>query len=478
MPQANKTQVRCKTATELLRYIETANIEYMDIQFGDMFGRLHHITLVAGTIEEEQLSQGFPFDGSSIRAWKGIEKSDMLFVPDLASIFLDPFRSRKTLVCYGDIVDPHTGELYNRSPRSIAKLAMQYLKSTGIGDVAFFGPEPEFFLFDSANYEVSTNRVLYEIDTMEGEWNSANEIGAHGNTIKNKEGYLPVSPQDSGMDLRSEITSKMQEMGLTVFLHHHEVATAQAEVGIKYDDCVYSGDIVHKYKYAVKNTAASFGKTATFMPKPLYGDNGSGMHVHMSIWKGDENIFAGDKYANLSQTALYAIGGLLKNGRALQAFTNPSLNSFRRLVPGYEAPVRLAYSATNRSAAVRIPHVSGSKSKRFEFRCGDASGSPYLAFAAMTMAMIDGIRNQIDPGEPLDKNIYDLPPEELHDTPSTCEGLETALNEMVKNNGFLVAGDVFSEDFIESYVEYKKSTEIEPAKLYPTALEYELYYNC
>ena len=466
------------SASDVLQYIKDNNIEYVDVQFGDMFGRLHHITFTASEIEEDNLIKGMPFDGSSIRAWKGIEKSDMLFIPDILTMVRDPFRLRPTIIFYGDIVEPRTGELYNRAPRSIIRLATEYLKSTGIGDTVFFGPEPEFFIFDSANYEVSPNRALYEIDTIEGAWNSSNDIGIHGQPIQPKEGYLPVSPQDSFVDLRSDITSNMQSMGLTVFLHHHEVATAQAEIGIKFDKGVYSGDIVHKYKYAVKNTVHQYGKTATFMPKPLFGDNGSGMHVHMSIWKDGKNLFAGDQYANLSQTALYAIGGLLKNGRALQAFTNSTVNSFRRLVPGYEAPIKLAYSATNRSAAIRIPYVEGDKARRFEFRCGDSSGSPYLAMAAMTMAMIDGIRNQVDPGAPLDKNIYDLPPEELKDVPSTCANLEIALQEMQSNSDFLTAGDVFSDDFIDSYVAYKKETEIEPMKLYPTALEYQLYYTC
>ncbi|XP_060085220.1 glutamine synthetase-like [Ylistrum balloti] len=465
-------------SNELMSHIKENNIEYVDIQFGDIFGRLHHITLIAKELDEGKLEEGIPFDGSSIRAWQGIEKSDMLFIPDLKTMFIDPFRSRKTLILYGDIVDPRTGELYNKSPRSIAKRASEYLKSTGTGDKVFFGPEPEFFLFDSANYEVSSNRAMYEVDTSEGPWNSGLDIGAHGNAIQAKEGYLPSSPQDSCTDLRSEITSNMQAMGLTVYLHHHEVATAQAEIGVKFDEGMYSGDIVHKYKYAVKNTAHQHGKTATFMPKTLFGDNGSGMHVHMSIWKEEKNLFAGDKYANLSQTALYAIGGLLKHGRALQAFTNPTVNSFRRLVPGYEAPVRLAYSAANRSAAIRIPYVKSEKARRFEFRCGDASGSPYLSFAALTMAMIDGIRNQVDPGDAMDRNIYDLPPEQLKGIPSTCQNLEEALDEMVKSKDFLTAGDVFSEDFIDSYVSYKKENEIEPMKLYPTALEYQLYYTC
>ncbi len=465
------------TSESILKWIKDESIEYVDIQFGDMFGRLHHITFVATELDHSQLKNGIPFDGSSIRAWKGIEKSDMLFIPDPTSAFIDPFRQRKTLIVFGDIKEPRGGDLYTRAPRTIAQTAVEYLRSTGIGDEIFFGPEPEFFIFDDVGFEIGSNYSFHHVDSGEGSWNSSSETGGHGHTIQPKEGYLPTTPQDSLMDLRSEITTRMQQMNMKVHLHHHEVAVAQGEIGIEFNNAVAAGDDVHKYKYAVKNTATEFGKSATFMPKPLYGDNGSGMHVHSSIWKNNKNLFAGDKYANLSQEALYAIGGLLKHGRSIQAFTNPTLNSYKRLVPGYEAPVRLAYSATNRSAAIRIPHVTSEKARRFEFRCGDASGSPYLNFAAMTMAMIDGIRNHIDPGESMDKNIYDLPSSELKNIPSTCANLEIALNTLKEDSQYLTEGDVFSDDFINSYINFKKETEIEPAKLYPSSLEFQLYYT-
>lgn len=464
-------------ADAIIERLKKENIEYVDMQFGDLFGRLHHITFVAKALEHKHLEQGVPFDGSSIKAWKSIEKSDMIFKPDLETMFIDPFRARKTAIFFGNIYEPRTGELYTRSPRSIIQRAIAYLENMGIGEKIFFGAEPEFFIFDSVNYEVSPERAFHEIDHSEGPWNSGNEKGAHGHPVQYKEGYLPVTPQDSLMDIRSEITSNMLDMGMDVSLHHHEVATAQCEIGIKYNEGVYAGDDVHKYKYAVKNTSAMFGKTATFMPKPLFGDNGSGMHVHSSIWKDGKNLFAGDQYGNLSKTALYAIGGIINNGRFVQAFTNPTINSYKRLVPGYEAPVRLAYSATNRSAAVRIPYVQSDKERRFEFRCGDSAGSPYLNFAALTMAMIDGIKNKTDPGEALDKNIYDMASEELQNVKSTCGNLEEALDEMSNNRAFLTAGDVFSDDLIDAYIDFKKQEEIEPMKLFPSALEYKLYYS-
>ncbi len=465
------------TVQEIVKLIQTENIEYIDLQFGDMFGLLNHTTFIAKNFEDSHFEHGIPFDGSSIRSWKSIEKSDMMFLPDLSSAFIDPFRSRKTLVIYGDILEPRTGELYNRAPRTIINNAINFLKSLGIGDEIFFGPEPEFFIFDSINVKNSSNISYYEIDSVEGPWNSDSGEANLGHLIKHQKGYFPASPQDTMADLRSDITSNMQAMGMRVFLHHHEVGTSQGEIGFQHSTGVSAGDSVHKYKYAVKNTAYTYGKTATFMPKPMTEDSGSGMHVHASIWREGKNLFAGDGYANLSETALYAIGGLLRHGRSIQVFTNPTGNSYRRLVPGYEAPVKLAYSATNRSAAVRIPYVIGEKARRIEFRCGDASGSPYLNFAALTMAMIDGIRNKIHPGDPLDKNIYDLPAQEAAKISSTCENLEVATTELKNDMAFLTAGDVFSEDFIDAYIDYKISEEITPLKLQPTPLEYELYYD-
>lgn len=465
------------TPEGVIQLIEAEGIKFVDFQFGDLFGTLNHFTLPASKVTEELFEDGWPFDGSSIRAWKSIDKSDMLFMPDPSTAYVDPFRQHPTLCIIGDIWEPRTGELYPLSPRSVARKALDYLSSVGIGDLAFFGPEPEFFLFDSISYNSDPHTGFYEINSDEAPW-TAGEPESNGHKIALKGGYFPAAPNDSLMDLRSEIVSNMIDMGLDVEIHHHEVGTCgQCEIGTKFGTIISAGDNVHKLKYAVKNTAAKFGKTATFMPKPLFGDNGSGMHIHTSIWKDGKNMFAGDGYGNLSETAMYAIGGILKHGRSIQAFTNPTINSYRRLVPGYEAPVRLAYSASNRSAAVRIPYVASEKARRFEFRCPDSSGSPYLAFSAMLMAMIDGIKNKIEPGAPMDKNIYDLPPEELENLVSTCNNLEEAVNEVEKDNEWLKAGDVFTEELLENYLVYRKQNEIEPVKLQPTPLEYKLYYS-
>jgi glutamine synthetase len=453
--------------------------KYVDIMFGDMFGTLQHFTIVARRLEAQLFEDGLPFDGSSIRGWQGIEKSDMNIKPDAATAFIDPFREQPTICFFGDIYDPRTGQRYGRDPRSIAHKALAYLKSTGIGDMAYFGPEPEFFIFDSVRYSSSPQESFYYLDSSEAPWSMGRDDGINlGHKIRHKQGYFPATPADTLMDIRSEITTNMQTMGMEVDLHHHEVASpGQCEIGIKFGSAVTAGDLVHQYKYAVKNTAFQHGKTATFMPKPMFFDNGSGMHNHMSIWKGNKNTFAGNVYSKLSQEALWAIGGILKHGRSIQAFTNPSANSYRRLVPGYEAPVNLAYSANNRSASIRIPFVQGDKARRFEFRCPDASGSPYLVTASILMAAIDGIKNQIDPGKPMDKNIYDLPPEELATIPSTCKSLEEALNEMEADKAWLTAGDVFTEEMIESYVSYKRETEVEPLKLRPNPYEFYLYYD-
>ncbi len=453
--------------------------KYIDIMFGDLFGTLQHFTITARRLEASLFEDGLPFDGSSIRGWQGIEKSDMNIKPDPETAFIDPFREQPTVCFFGDVYDPRTGQRYARDPRSIAHKALAYLKSTGIGDMAYFGPEPEFFIFDSIRYSSNPQESFYYIDSGEAPWAMGRDDGnTHAHQIRHKHGYFPATPADTLMDIRSEITTNMQTMGMEVDLHHHEVASAgQCEIGIKFGSVVTAGDLVHKYKYAVKNTAFQHGKTATFMPKPMFFDNGSGMHNHTSIWKGSKNVFAGNVYSKLSQEALWAIGGILKHGKSIQAFTNPSANSYRRLVPGYEAPVNLAYSASNRSASVRIPHVQGDKARRFEFRCPDSCGSPYLVTAAITMAMIDGIKNQIDPGKPMDKNIYDLPPEELAQIPSTCKSLEEAISEMESDKAWLTAGDVFSEEMIDAYVSYKREAEIEPMKLRPNPYEFYLYYD-
>lgn len=463
---------------DVIKLAKENNVKFVDLVFGDMFGMLNHFTLPAVYLTEELFEDGQPFDGSSIRGWKSIDKSDMVMMPDASSAFMDPFRVHATLTLFCSIIEPRTGELYERDPRAIAEKAVKYLSTSGVGDQAYFGPEPEFFIFDSVSYQSQPNSSFYSVESEEAPWTTGDE-GGNGHKIANKMGYAPVAPQDTLFDMRSEISLNLNSMGVVTEVHHHEVASpGQCEVGTKFLPMVHAGDQVYKLKYAVKNTADKYGKTATFMPKPLFGDNGSGMHVHNSIWKNGVNLYAGDAYANLSQTALWAIGGILKNAHALQGFINPSLNSYRRLVPGYEAPVRLAYSATNRSAAIRIPHVKGDKARRFEFRCPDASGSPYLVFASILMACIDGIKNQIDPGAPMDKNIYDLPPEELKLIPSTLPSLEAALDSLESGSSFLTVGGVFSEEMLEAYIATKRELEVEPGKLRPNPLEYQLYYSC
>jgi glutamine synthetase len=464
------------TPSEVIKMAKDNGIKFVDLLFGDMFGIMQHFTFPVARLDETFFKEGMAFDGSSVRGWKSIEKSDMLMKPDPTTAYIDPFRVQPTLCLFADILEPRTGELYDRDPRSIARKALAYLKSTGIGDNAFFGPEPEFFVFDGMRYKSSPNLSFYEIITNEGPWSTMDEDSL-GHKVPFKFGYAPVAPIDSLVDLRDEMVLNLIKMGIEPEIHHHEVATAQCEIGCKFASMIYAGDQVHKMKYAIKQTAHKHGKTVTFMPKPMFGDNGSGMHVHTSIWKEGKNLFAGDGYANMSKEAIWAIGGILKHGKSIQVFTNSSTNSYRRLVPGYEAPVNLAYSATNRSASIRIPYVQGDKARRFEFRCPDSSGSPYLIFAAMLMAMIDGIKNQIDPGAPLDKNIYELPPEELAKVPSTCKNLDQAIEELEKDKAWLTAGDVFTEEFIGAYVDYKISAEIEPFKLRPNPVEMELYFH-
>jgi len=464
----------------VMKLIKDNDGKFVSFQFGDLFGTLQHFTFPAKMLDADAFEEGLPFDGSSIRAWKSIEKSDMMLQPDAESAYLDPFREHPTLCLMSNVLEPRTGQLYDRCPRSIAKKALAYMESLGIGDTAFFGPEPEFFVFDGLRYASDPGGAFYEIESIEAPWTAAMDDGFNqAHKIRHKGGYFPVSPQDTLVDLRNEIALHMESMGLELEVHHHEVATAgQCEIGFKFSTLLGSADNVHKLKYAAKNAAFQHGKTACFMPKPLFGDNGSGMHIHSSIWKDGKNTFAGDGYSKLSQTALWAIGGVLKHGRAIQAFTNATANSYRRLVPGYEAPVNLAYSATNRSASVRIPHVSSDAGRRFEFRCPDSSGSSHLSFSAMLMAMIDGIQNQIDPGQPMDKNIYDLPPEELAQVPSTCHTLEEALDELEADKAWLTAGDVFTEDMLEAYVGYKREEEVEPLKLRPNPYEFYLYSDC
>ena len=463
--------------SDVLKKAKDNNIEFVDMQFGDLFGRLHHFTLPVSLLSEEIFEEGVPFDGSSIRAWQSIDKSDMLIKPDPASAYIDPFRDLPTLCLFNDVYDPRTGQRYDRCPRSIVGNALDFLKSSGIGEVAYMGPEPEFFVFDAVRYASERHSSFYEIESSEGPWTSGEDFSL-GHKIEHKEGYFPVTPQDTLMDFRNEVMSHLIAMGVEPQIHHHEVATAgQCEIGVMHGTAVSAGDIIYKLKYSVKNTAHRHGKTATFMPKPMFEDNGSGMHVHTSIWKNGKNLFAGDEYGQLSKTALFAIGGILKHGRSIQAFTNPTYNSYRRLIPGYEAPVKLAYSVTNRSAAVRIPYSANDKGRRIEFRCPDSSGSPYLAFAALVMAMVDGIKNQVEPGRPLDKNIYELPAEELDKLVSTCASQEEALKELEEDNDWLKAGDVFSDAMLECYIDHRRTNEIEPLKLRPNPMEYKLYYD-
>ncbi len=468
------------TPKEILDLIKEKNIKVVDLRFLDFPGVWQHFTVPASELDEGSFEAGFGFDGSSIRGWQPIHASDMLVVPDASTALMDPFFEEPTLVLIGDIVDPVTKEAYSRDPRNIAKKAEAYLKSTGVGDTAYFGPEAEFFIFDDVRYDNASNGCFYEVDSVEGIWNSGrDECPNLGYKPRHKEGYFPVPPTDKFQDMRTEMLLTLESLGIDTECQHHEVATAgQAEIDMRFKPLLQMGDQLMWFKYVLKNVAYKYGRTVTFMPKPLYGDNGTGMHTHISIWKGDEPVFAGDKYAGLSETAMYAIGGILKHCRALCAFTNPSTNSYKRLVPGFEAPVNLAYSSRNRSAAVRIPMYSASpKAKRIEFRTPDPSCNGYLAFSAMLMAVLDGIENKIDPGEPLDKNIYDLPPEELANIPSAPGSLEEALDALREDHEFLLKGDVFTQDVIDMWLEYKTENEVNAVKLRPHPIEFYLYYD-
>jgi glutamine synthetase len=469
-----------RSPKDVLEMCEQSDVKIVDIRFSDLFGQWQHFSVPISQFSEDEFVEGYGFDGSSIRGWKAINESDMLVVPDPESAFLDPFTNVPTLCITGSIEDPITRQKYNRDPRNVARMAEEYLRSTGIGDTAYFGPEAEFFIFDDIRFADSPEESFFSIDSVEAPWNNGREEGPNlGHKIGHKAGYFPVAPLDAFQDLRSEMVLNLERIGIEVECQHHEVATAgQAEIDIMYNTLVRQADIMQAYKYVIKNTAKLHGKTVTFMPKPLFGDNGSGMHCHYSIWKDGHNIFAGEGYAGLSETALFAIGGILKHAGALVAFTNPTINSYKRLVPGFEAPCNLAYSSRNRSAAVRIPMYSTKPAlKRMEFRCPDPTANPYLAFAAISMAALDGIRNQIDPGEPLDKDIYDLPPEEKANLASTPGSLSEALKCLEKDNEWLLAGDVFSEDLIRTWIDYKRENEIDPMRLRPHPYEFSLYYN-
>jgi glutamine synthetase len=470
------------TPQEVLSMIKDQGIKLIDLKFIDLPGIWQHLTVYEDQIDESSFTDGVPFDGSSIRGWKAINESDMAMVLDPDTAWIDPFMKEPTLSIICSIKEPRTGEPYARCPRVIAQKAVDYLQATGIGDTAFFGPEAEFFIFDDVRFDQNQHEGYYYVDSVEGRWNSGRveEGGNLGYKPRYKEGYFPVAPTDTSQDMRSEMLLTMAECGVPIEKHHHEVATGgQCELGIRFDTLVKSADNLLIYKYCIKNVARKYGKTVTFMPKPVFNDNGSGMHTHQSIWKDGQPLFAGDNYAGLSQTALHYIGGILKHAPALLAFTNPTTNSYKRLVPGFEAPVNLAYSQGNRSASVRIP-LSGTnpKAKRLEFRCPDATSNPYIAFAAMLCAGIDGIKNQIDPGEPLDVDIYDLSPEELAKIPSTPGSLEDALECLEKDHDFLTVGGVFTEDLINTWIQYKLDNEVNPMRLRPHPYEFALYYDC
>ena len=469
-----------KTAKDVLNLIKEENVEIVDLRFMDFPGMWQHFSVPIREIEESTFDDGLGFDGSSIRGWQAINESDMLVKPVAESAFIDPFFKAKTLVLICNICDPVTGEDYTRDPRNIARKADNYIKSLGLADTAFFGPEAEFFIFDDVRFDQNQHEGYYHVDSVEGRWNTGRvEDPNLGYKPRYKEGYFPVPPTDSMQDLRSDMILTMEKIGIMVECQHHEVATGgQAEIDMRFSPLVEMADNLLKYKYVIKNTAKEYGKTVTFMPKPLFNDNGTGMHVHMSLWKGGENLFAGDGYAGLSETAMYAIGGILKHAPSLLAFTNPTTNSYKRLVPGFEAPVNLAYSRRNRSASVRIPLYSNSpKAKRIEFRCPDPSCNPYLAFSAMLMAAIDGIQNKIDPGEPLDRDIYDMEPEELALVPKTPGSLREALTNLENDHDYLLKGDVFTPDVIETWINYKLTNEVEAIDLRPHPWEFALYYD-
>jgi glutamine synthetase len=465
---------------EVLSLIKEKEAKFVDLRFTDTRGKEQHVTIPARLVDESFFDDGKMFDGSSIAGWKGISESDMLLMPDPATAVLDVFTEDATVNIRCDVLEPTTMQGYGRCPRILAKRAEEYLRSTGIADQAYFGPENEFFIFDDVRYGAGINSAFYTVDSAEASWNSGQqgrESGNIGHRPGIKGGYFPVPPVDSLHDIRSAMCLAMEQMGLPVEVHHHEVATAgQAEIGVKFGGLVEKADQVQVLKYVIQNVAHSYGKTATFMPKPLVGDNGSGMHVHQSLAKGGKNIFAGDKYGGLSDAALYYIGGVLKHAKALNAFTNPGTNSYKRLVPGFEAPVMLAYSGRNRSASVRIPYIANPKGRRIEVRFPDSTANPYLAFAAMMMAGLDGIKSKTHPGEPMDKDLYDLPPEEEKKIPQVSFSLEQALNEMSKDREFLKAGDVFTDDLIDSYIELKMQ-DVTRVRMTTHPVEFELYYS-
>jgi glutamine synthetase len=466
------------TANDILKQIKDKDVKFLDLRFTDPKGKLHHVTMDVGLVDEEMFTDGVMFDGSSIAGWKAINESDMVLMPDPASVHMDPFFAQSTMVVLCDILDPVTGQKYNRDPRGIAKAAEAYMKTLGVGDTVYVGPEAEFFVFDDVKFKCDPYNTGFKLDSSELPSNDDTdyETGNLGHRPRVKGGYFPVPPIDSVQDMRSEMLTVLSEMGVTVEKHHHEVAAAQHELGVKFDTLLRNADKMQLYKYVVHQVAHAYGKTATFMPKPIFGDNGSGMHVHFSIWKDKKPTFAGDQYAGLSENCLYFIGGVIKHAKAVNAFTNPLTNSYKRLVPGYEAPVLLAYSARNRSASCRIPFGQGAKSKRVEVRFPDPGANPYLAFSALLMAGLDGIKNKIHPGQPMDKDLYDLPPKELKKIPTVCGSLREALQSLDKDRAFLTVGGVFDNDMIDSFIELKM-LEVMRFEMTPHPVEFDMYYS-
>jgi glutamine synthetase len=468
------------TPADVLKLMKEKDVKFVDLRFTDTRGKEQHVTVPSGVVDEDFFTDGKMFDGSSIAGWKGINESDMILMPEAATAVIDPFFEEATVNIRCDVIEPSTMQGYERDPRSLAKRAEAYLKSTGIADGALFGPENEFFIFDSVRFGAEMRGCFYQIDSVQGAWNSSTEYaeGNKGHRPGIKGGYFPVPPVDAFQDVRSAMSVALAEMGLKVEVHHHEVATAgQSEIGVGAGGLVRKADEVQILKYVVHNVAHGYGKTATFMPKPLVGDNGSGMHVHQSLQKGGKALFAGEKYGGLSDIALYYIGGIIKHARALNAFTNPGTNSYKRLVPGFEAPVLLAYSARNRSASIRIPWVSNPKARRIEVRFPDSSANPYFAFTAMMMAGLDGIQNKIHPGEPADKDLYDLEPEEAKAIPTVCHSLDMALDYLDKDREFLTRGGVFTNDVIDAYMGLKMQ-ELTRFRMTTHPIELELYYSC
>jgi len=467
------------THKDILAQIKEKEVEYVDVRFTDMRGQMQHVTFDVDLVDEDFLTDGTMFDGSSIAGWKAINESDMKLRPDLSSAAIDPFYQQTTMTLFCDVLNPDTNAPYNRDPRSIARKALIHVKASGIGDAVYFGPEAEFFVFDDVRWSTAPNDTGYAFDSTELPVNTG-KVYAEGNMGHRpgpKGGYFPVGPIDSAQDLRGEMLSVMKELGMAPEKHHHEVAPAQHELGLKFADLLTMADRLQLYKYVIHNVAAAYGKTATFMAKPMFGDNGSGMHVHQSIWNKGKPLFAGDKYAGLSETCLFYIGGVIKHAKAINAFANSTTNSYKRLVPGYEAPVKLAYSARNRSASIRIPHVESPKGKRIEVRFPDPMGNPYLTFVALLMAGLDGIENRLHPGQPLDKNLYDLPPREQKKVPEVCGSLREALDALDKDRAFLKKGGVMDDDFIDAYIELKME-EVMRLALHPHPVEFDMYFKC